>query len=49
MTYIDPSLTCACCHAAEFEVLRSDTRGFIVMCTECGFAQGATLAHLLAS
>lgn len=42
-------LTCPCCHEHAFEVVRSDTHGFVVLCGECGFARGATLEHLLAS
>lgn len=45
----DPALACACCHEYDVEVVRSDTKGFVVLCNECGFAQGATLQHLLAS
>lgn len=49
MTNADPSTACACCHAEEFEIVRNAQRGFVVICSECGYAQGATLAHLLAS
>ena len=49
MTYADPRTACACCHAEEFEIVRHEVRGFVVICAECGYAQGATLAHLLAS
>jgi uncharacterized Zn finger protein len=49
MTYPDPAVTCACCHAEDFEVVRNDRRGFIVICSECGYARGLTLAHLQAS
>ena len=45
----DPVLGCAFCHEEAYEVVRNDARGFIVICNECGFAQGATLEHLLAS
>lgn len=49
MAYIDPATSCSCCHAEDFEVVANDRRGFVVICTECGYAQGLTLAHLLAS
>lgn len=49
MEFPDPQLECACCHAEEFEILRNDRRGFVVICSECGYSRGATLAHLLAS
>ena len=43
------SLTCLNCHADDYEVVRSDRHGFVVLCNECGFARGATLQHLIAS
>lgn len=46
---LDPTLACACCHEYDVEVVRNDIRGFVVLCNECGYAQGATLRHLLAS
>ncbi len=49
MSVADPRTACACCHAEDVEVVRNDRCGFVVICGECGFAQGATLAHLLAS
>lgn len=47
--YMDPTLTCPVCHTDDFEVLRSDKFGFVVLCNECGYARGATLHHLAAS
>lgn len=44
-----PALSCSFCHTDDFEIVRSDTRGFVVLCNECGYAQTATLQHLLAS
>lgn len=47
---MDPRLsTCPCCHTGEYEVVRSESHGFIALCCECGFAREATLEHLLAS
>lgn len=41
--------SCPCCHSDDVEVVRNDRHGFIALCNECGFAQGASLSHLLAS
>jgi len=49
MQHADPATACAFCHAEEFEIVLNDVQGFVVICSECGFGQGATLAHLLAS
>jgi uncharacterized Zn finger protein len=49
MTYLPQDLSCSFCHSEEFEVVRNDAKGFVVLCNECGFAQAATLAHLIAS
>ena len=49
MAFREQDLGCAFCHAEDYEVIRSETRGFVVLCNECGYAQGATLEHLLAS
>lgn len=43
------SLTCPNCHTDDFDVVRSESHGFVVLCNECGFARGATLQHLIAS
>ena len=40
--------TCPCCHTDEYEVVRSDSHGYIALCCECGFARPATLDQLLA-
>lgn len=48
MDVLHPELTCSFCHSEEFEILRNDSRGFVVLCSDCGYAQGATLAHLMA-
>jgi uncharacterized Zn finger protein len=41
--------TCPCCHTDEYEVVRSETHGYVALCCECGYAREATLEHLLAS
>ena len=48
MMFRDPALACACCHSDDLEVVASDVMGFVVLCNECGYAQVATLGHLLA-
>ena len=47
--YADPNLMCPVCHEDNFEIVRSDKIGFVVLCNECGSARGATLEHLIAS
>ena len=47
--YADPSLMCPVCHEGDFEIVRSEKFGFVVLCNECGFARRATLEHLAAS
>lgn len=42
-------VTCGFCHADDYEIVRSDTHGFIVLCNECGYARKATMQHLMAS
>ena len=40
---------CGFCHAHEGDIVRNDVFGFVALCTECGYAQRATLPQLLAS
>ena len=40
---------CSFCHTLEGDIVRSDVFGFLALCTECGYAQRATLPQLLAS
>ena len=47
--FTDPAITCQVCHTVDFEILRSERYGFVVVCNECGYACGATLQHLVAS
>ena len=47
--YADPNLMCPVCHDEDFEIVRSEKLGFVVLCNECGYARGATLEHLVAS
>lgn len=49
MSTLHPEIACAFCHSDDFEVLRNDVQGLVVICLECGYAQRPTLQHLLAS
>ena len=40
---------CGFCHAYEGDIVQNDIFGFVALCTECGYAQRATLPQLLAS
>lgn len=47
--FADPNLVCPVCHEDDFEIVRSDKLGFVVLCNVCGYARGATLEHIIAS
>lgn len=49
MAIREADLTCSLCHVEDWDIVLNNVRGFVVLCNECGYAQGATLDHLLAS
>lgn len=49
MAIRETDLTCSLCHVEDWDIVLNNVRGFVVLCNECGYAQGATLEHLLAS
>ena len=46
---IQDTFECNFCHAHEGDIVENDVFGFVALCTECGYAQRATLPQLLAS
>ena len=40
---------CGFCHSHEGDIVQNNIFGFVALCTECGYAQRATLPQLLAS